>query len=106
MPKGPNTKLVDPCILTINGGSSSIKFALYQTGAPLTKSACILKRGLSGSIDRIGLSGTSLTFDDPAANQQDKVSLSASDHKSAVNFLLDWLEKQNAFQSIKPVGHP
>ena len=25
-------KPADPCILTINGGSSSIKFALYQVG--------------------------------------------------------------------------
>jgi butyrate kinase len=27
--------LAQPCILTINGGSSSIKFALYQTVEPL-----------------------------------------------------------------------
>ena len=43
-------------ILTINGGSSSIKFALYEAGEPL-------KRGLYGKVDRIGLSGTNLTFD-------------------------------------------
>ena len=41
-------KSTNPCILTINGGSSSIKFALYQVGEPL-------KRGLYGTIDRIGL---------------------------------------------------
>jgi membrane protein DedA with SNARE-associated domain len=35
-------------ILTINGGSSSIKFALYPAGEPL-------KRGLHGKVDRIGL---------------------------------------------------
>jgi acetate kinase len=45
-------------ILTINGGSSSIKFALYQIGKPL-------KRGLYGKVDRIGLSGTNLTFHEP-----------------------------------------
>jgi acetate kinase len=42
-------------ILTINGGSSSIKFALYAAVKPL-------KRGLYGTVDRIGLSGTNLTF--------------------------------------------
>ena len=42
-------------ILTINGGSSSIKFALYQTGEQL-------KRILHGEIDRIGLHGTNLDF--------------------------------------------
>lgn len=42
-------------ILTINGGSSSIKFALYQASEPL-------KRRLYGKIDRIGLSDTNLEF--------------------------------------------
>ena len=40
-------------ILTINGGSSSIKYALYQIGEPLNQI-------LSGMIDRIGLTGTKL----------------------------------------------
>jgi acetate kinase len=85
-------------VLTINGGSSSIKFALYQTGEPL-------KRRLYGKIDRIGLSGTNLTFNDPATNQQDSRNLDASDHKSAVNFLIDWLEAQDGFKSVRAVGH-
>jgi acetate kinase len=85
-------------ILTINGGSSSIKFAIYQTGEPL-------KRGLYGKIDRIGLSGTSLTFRNSDGEQQISHSLDASDHKSAANFLLDWLEDQDGFASVGSVGH-
>ena len=85
-------------ILTINGGSSSIKFAVYQTGEPL-------KRGLYGKVDRIGLSGTNLTFDDPATNRHDSRSLAASDHKSAATFLMDWLGEQNHFESVRAVGH-
>ena len=85
-------------ILTFNGGSSSIKFALFEVEEPL-------ERGLHGTIDRIGLSGTNLTFNDPAWNHQDSGSLAAADHKSAVNFLLDWLEKQNGFESVQGVGH-
>ena len=38
----------DKHILTINGGSSSIKFALFEAGESL-------KRVLAGGIDRIGL---------------------------------------------------
>jgi len=49
--------------LTTNGGSSSIKFALYQDSDPR-------QRGLYGKIDRIGLSGTSLTFGDSATHQR------------------------------------
>ena len=85
-------------ILTINGGSSSIKFALYQTVEPL-------KRGLYGKVDRIGLSGTNLTFHDADGKPSANCKLDAADHKSAVNFLIDWLEKQIDFKSVKAVGH-
>jgi len=91
-------KPADARILTINGGSSSIKFALYQAGEPL-------KQGLYGAVDRIGLTGTNLTYHDadgkPVASRQ----LVAPDHKSAANFLMDWLEGQNGFESIRAVGH-
>ena len=91
-------KSVSPRILTINGGSSSIKFALYQVGEPL-------KRGLDGKIDRIGLSGTNLEFNDPTRKQPESRSLTVSDHKSAANSLIDWLEAQPDFASIQAVGH-
>ena len=85
-------------ILTINGGSSSIKFAVYQTGEPL-------ERILSGKIDRIGLSGTDLSYNEPSRNRQDSRGIVASDHKSAASFLIDWLAKQNGFESVGAVGH-
>ena len=84
-------------ILTINGGSSSIKFALYQVGEPL-------KRGLYGKVDRIGLSGTNLTFNDSTGKKHDS-SLTATDHKSAANCLIDWLEGQKGFKPVQAVGH-
>jgi acetate kinase len=87
-----------PFILTINGGSSSIKFALYEAVNPL-------KRGLYGKVDRIGLSGTNLTFTDPAKKKQVRHKLAAADHKSAANALIIWLEKQIDFASVKGVGH-
>ena len=67
-------KSTNPCILTINGGSSSIKFAMYQVGEPL-------ERQLYGTIDRIGLPGGNLTFHDPIRNLQDSRSIDASDHR-------------------------
>src|SRR6185437_9675581 len=84
-------------ILTINGGSSSIKFAFYQVGKPL-------KKGLYGKVDRIGLSGTNLTFIADGKPQASR-KLAAPDHKSAADFLIDWLEKQIDFKSVKAVGH-
>ena len=87
-----------PSILTINGGSSSIKFALYEAAKPL-------KRGIYGTVDRIGLSGTNLTFTEPTKQKPQRHKLGAADQKSAANALIDWLEKQIDFKSVKGVGH-
>src|ERR1019366_964100 len=98
MAKEAPMKPTDRHVLTINGGSSSIRFALFRIEEPL-------KRGLYGKVDRIGLSGTNLTFHDPTRNQPDNRSLAASDHKSAANLLIDWLEAQDSFESVEAVGH-
>ncbi|MGD1029521.1 MAG: acetate/propionate family kinase [Opitutaceae bacterium] len=87
-----------PRVLAINGGSSSIKFALYTTGGQQ-------KRGISGAIDRIGLGGTHLAFDDPEGNGRETRRIAASDHRSAANILIDWLGKQERFASVRAVGH-
>lgn len=85
-------------ILTINGGSSSIKFACYQNGNKL-------KKEFHGSIDRIGLSGTKLTFENKEGNQNEHLPHESNDNQSAANFLIDWLEKQIDFSSIEGIGH-
>jgi acetate kinase len=87
----------DSQILTINGGSSSVKFALYAAVEPL-------KRGLYGTVDRIGLSGTNLTFHEANGKPKARRELAAVDHKSAANSLLDWLETHPDFASVKAVG--
>lgn len=85
-------------ILTINGGSSSIKFAWYQTGEPLEKS-------FHGSVDRIGLPGTNLTFKASTGKQKGRLNFESSDTRTAANFLIDWLEEQIDFALIGGVGH-
>lgn len=87
-----------PSVLALNGGSSSIRFALYQMGDPP-------KRGLHGKVDRIGLRGTNFAFNDPARNQQDNRGIGDFDHRSAANFLIDWLEEQIGLASLTAVGH-
>ena len=44
-------------VLSINGGSSSIRFARFGESEPL-------RRLLDGKVDRVGLSGTNLTIED------------------------------------------
>jgi acetate kinase len=88
----------DMSILTINSGSSSIKFALYKKGDPFV-------RLLHGKVDRIGLSGTSLDFNNLIKNKKGNIRIEVSNHKPVANFLIDWLEKQIVFSSIGGVGH-
>jgi acetate kinase len=91
-------KPANPRILAINGGSSSIKFGLYQAGEPP-------ERKLYGRVDRIGLPGTNLMFSDATGHHQENLRVAASDHKSAAGFLIDWLEEQNSSSPVQAVGH-
>lgn len=85
-------------ILTINSGSSSIRFAVYKAGEPP-------RRQLDGKIDRIGLKGTNLTVDDPAGKPQVPRRLAAADPVAAMRFLLDWLQSHPVFASVEAAGH-
>jgi acetate kinase len=85
-------------VLTVNGGSSSIKFALYQCGDPP-------RRALQGKIDRIGLHGTSFAFHDHARDQREGQVIGDRDHAAAARFLCDWLAQRIGFNSIGAVGH-
>jgi acetate kinase len=91
-------KTTDISVLTINGGSSSIKFALYHIDGPL-------ERILYGKIDRIGLKGTNMDFNNLTKKKKGNIMIEISDHKLVVNFLIDWLEKQIDFSLISGVGH-
>ena len=95
---GSAMKPANPRILTINGGSSSIKFALFEAGDSL-------RRILEGSIDRIGLPET--TFRVKGSNQADNFSqsLTAPDHTAAVGALMEWIEERVGRDALTAVGH-
>ncbi len=85
-------------LLAVNGGSSSIRFALYEARAPM-------RRILDGKVDRIGLPGTRLHFIHGLEGKEGSRRVAAADHRTAVGVLLDWLEAQPAFASVRAVGH-
>ena len=91
-------KITRPGVLALNGGSSSIRVAIYATEGKL-------RLQLAGKVDRIGLRGTSLTVMNPAGSRALTLPLAATDHRAAVGHLLDWLETQPAFASVTAVGH-
>jgi len=85
-------------ILTINGGSSSIKFALFEVGDAL-------HRLVGGSIERIGLPGSTLQTKGLRQLDDDSQPVSARDHASAVGVLLDWIEEHCGSDELAAVGH-
>jgi acetate kinase len=64
-----------------------------------------LTRGLYGKVDRIGLSGTNLTYFDPNTQLTTHISIKNGNYQSAENFLMDWLVAQRVFSTISAVGH-
>jgi acetate kinase len=91
-------KPASPHILTINGGSSSIKFAIFEVGDPF-------RRTLDGGVDRIGLAKA--TFRVKGVNEEDSFSrpVAAPDHTAAVGALMDWLEQRIGRDELTAVGH-
>ena len=86
-------------ILTINGGSSSIKIALFETGDSL-------RRIFQGGIEQIGLPAATLRV--KGVNPTDDVSrlVTAPDHTAAVGALMDWLEERVGRDgALAAVGH-
>lgn len=85
-------------ILAVNGGSSSIRFAIFEPGDPL-------RRVVDGKLDGVGRAATRLSFTDRAGVPHDGPSRESDAPGSAVEWLLDWLETQPAFDSVRAVGH-
>ena len=92
-------KPLRPRILAINGGSSSIKFALFEAGDSL-------RRILAGQIERIGLTNATLRV--KGVNPADNASrpLTAPNYTAAVGALMDWLEERAGRDgALAAVGH-
>jgi acetate kinase len=81
-------------VLAINGGSSSIKFAVYQ--ADTLSKPCV-----SGKVDRIGLDGTTLSWHATDGDGR----MDAPDDRPAAGLLVDWLEAREEFAAVEAVGH-
>ena len=88
-------------VLTLNGGSSSIKFAVYELGAV----GGAPPRGLSGQLDRIGQPGARLTVRAAGGAPPSSQPVAAADQAAAGHFLVDWLAQQPALATVRAVGH-
>ena len=91
-------KLPNPRILTVNGGSSSIKFALFEAGDSL-------RRILAGGIERIGLPQATFVMKGPNEAENFTRSVTAANHTQAVGLLMDWIEERIRRGELTAVGH-
>lgn len=88
------------CILTINGGSSSLKFALFDRGDATA-------RLLSGRIERIGRPEARMFVDDVdgGTTLAEDLPVESPGLGAAVVLLIDRLERTAGFAAIAVVGH-
>lgn len=93
-------------ILTINAGSSSIKFALFANGHDIPAAPEVV-----GQIDGIGLSGQTrphLKAKNAAGEVLDNCDLPLTGdgpHRAALAFLVEWLRRHDDGRTIVGVGH-
>lgn len=87
-------------ILTINAGSSSIKFALFPLAHPILAVAEV-----SGQIDGIGAENTELVAKNRAGKQIAEDSLGPVNHNQAFDALLNWFTASHQDWEIVAVGH-
>ncbi len=83
-------------ILTINGGSSSIRFALFEVGSSVT-------RVLQGKAERLGTPEATLTAG-RVGQRESTVKIEAGT-EAAVAALLDWLQRQGSAVLPQGIGH-
>ena len=85
-------------ILSINGGSSSLKYALFDRSDPP-------KRLLTGRFDRIGSEDARWVVIEAGGGREVDRRAEVPDQGAAVCLLIDWLEVSVGFAEIAAVGH-
>ena len=85
-------------LLTINGGSSSIKFALFDISNSF-------HRVMEGKLERIGL--PEATFFAKGIDHADNFlrCVTAPNHTVAVEMLMDWIDERSRREPLSAVGH-
>jgi acetate kinase len=92
----PNPQPASPVILTINGGSSSIKFAVFESATPP-------KRLFSGQVERIGTPGARLITTRDGA--PDTRPIEAATFSAAAQCVLGYLRERVDPSAIGGIGH-
>jgi acetate kinase len=93
-------------ILVLNSGSSSIKFKLYQINTENDQFSAMCE----GQADRIGIAGSTLSFQTAESEDKEKLFIDLATHKSAIDEILKLLtdSEKGVLESLEDlygVGH-
>jgi acetate kinase len=87
----------DSTILTLNGGSSSIKFALFDSGAQA--------RLLAGALGGIGQPDSQFKVKGQRESDNLTRSVVVTDYAAAIEILIQWIRERGEGQRLVGVGH-
>ena len=85
-------------ILTLNAGSSSVKWALFHAGSLPVRMA-------TGKIERIGLPEGIVTMTDSETGHNDRRTIQVASHAAVVRVLIDQLSQNGQGSSLQAIGH-
>jgi acetate kinase len=86
-----------PLVLTLNGGSSTLKFAIYRLGR-------ITRPRLSGKFERLGRPDTLFQWSDESGAASSEA-IGRADHRKAADFLFTWLDGKVGEAALAAIGH-
>jgi acetate kinase len=84
-------------ILTINGGSSSLKFAVFAAAGPI-------ERVLSGRVERVGLGESRLILSDGAGRRYEDCAVEAPDQAAAAALVIERVARDPGLAASRPSG--
>jgi acetate kinase len=84
-------------VLTVNGGSSSIKFAAYAPGDPP-------RRVFGGQVERVGQPGATLSATGDGADV-DQQPIAGGNHGEAADALIKWVRDRLGDRRVAAIGH-
>ncbi len=90
-------------ILILNGGSSSLKFALFRSESVQGKAG--LLRSLAGQFERIGQAEAQLKIVESASRQREQRAVVAPDHAACLEPLTQLLAEVVQVEDLAAIGH-
>jgi acetate kinase len=88
-------------ILASNGGSSSIKFALFATSDEVPQP----QRIAGGQVERVGQPGTTLVMESADGQPAERRPVTAANHQQAAEQLIDGLVARLGSNQLTGIGH-